>query len=71
MNNICRICNSEKRYDDHSRLYKPCDLCNTRRVLNHYFDNRDRILEKKTNYYYNDKEYLHECNKKRKSNYLI
>jgi len=65
MNNICRICESEKRYNEYRKLYKPCDLCNTRRVLRYYYNNRDRILEKKRHYYYNKKEYLHEYNKKR------
>ena len=67
MNSICSICKSEKRYDGFRKLYKPLDLCNTRRALKNYYNNRDRRLEKKRNYYYNDKEYLHDYNKKRKS----
>ena len=67
MSNICRICNSEKRYDENRKLYKPCNSCNTRRVLRYYYNNRDKISEKKRNYYYNIKENLNEYNKKRKS----
>ena len=68
MNNNCRKCNSEKRYDEFRELYKPCDSCNTRRVLRYYYDNRDEILEKKKkNYYYNNNEYLNEYTKRRKS----
>ena len=47
MNNNCRICNSEKRYDEHRILYKPYDLCNTRRVLKYYYNNRQKVLGKK------------------------
>ena len=68
MNSFCRLCNSEKRYDEYRKLYKPCDSCKTRRVLRYYFNNRDKILEKKKNYYYNNKEYLHEYKTKKKQN---
>ena len=46
MNNICRICNSEKN-DEYRNLYEPCDSCNTRRVLRYYYKNKEKILEKK------------------------
>ena len=33
MSVICRVCGSEERYDEHHRLYKPCDSCNNKRAL--------------------------------------
>ena len=47
---------------------KACDIFKTRRVLKNYHNNRDKILDKKKNYYNKNKEYLNENNKKRKSN---
>ena len=47
MNNFCGICNSEKRYDEYRKMYTPCDSCDTRRVLRHYDNNRDKNLQKK------------------------
>ena len=67
MSNICRVCGSEKRYDGYHRLHKPCDSCNTKRALKYYYNNKDKILEKKRNFYHNNKEYFDKYNKNRKS----
>ena len=67
MSNICRVCGNEKRYDEYHRLYKPCDLCNTKRAIKYYYNNKDKILEKKRNFYHNNKEYFDKYNKNRKS----
>ena len=45
--NICRVCGSEKRYDDYHRLDKPCDSSNTKRAVKHFYKNKDKILDKK------------------------
>ena len=72
MNSISRICNSEKRFDGCRKLYKSCDSCNAGRVFRNCYNNRDKILEKKKDDYYKNKEYLHEYNeKKERANYLI
>ena len=67
MSNICRVCGSEKRYNEYHRLYKPCDSCNTKRAIKYYYNNKDKILEKKRNFYHNNKEYYAKYNKNRHS----
>ena len=67
MSNICRVCGSEKRYDEYHRLYKPCDSCNTKRAIKYYNNIKDKILEKKRNFYHNIKEYFDKNKKNRKS----
>ena len=47
MSNICRVCGSEKRFDEYHRLYKPCGSCNTKRAIKYYYNNKDKKLEKK------------------------
>ena len=56
MNNICGVCGSEKRYNEYHRMYRRCDLCNTKHALKYYYNNKDKILEKKENFYHNNKE---------------
>ena len=58
MSNFCRVGGSEEIHIEHHRLYKPCDSCNTKRVLKYYHNNKDKILEKKKFYYQNNKELL-------------
>ena len=41
MNNSGRTCENEKRNDEYRILYKPCDSCNTRRLLKNYYNRRD------------------------------
>ena len=67
MSNICRVCGGDKRYDDYHRLYKPCDSGNTKRALKFYYNDKDKILEKKKIYYHNNKEFLSAQNKNGKS----
>ena len=67
MSNFCRVCCSEKRYDEYHRFYKPCDSCNNKRAKIFYYINKDKIFEKKRNLYHNNKEYFDKYNKKRKS----
>ena len=67
MTNICGICGSEKRYNEYHRLYRPCDSCNSKRALKYYYDNRERILEAKRNFYHSNKQYFEKYNKIRKS----
>ena len=67
MSNICRVCGNEKRYDEYHRLYKPCDSCNNKRAIKYYYNNKDRILEKKRNFYHNSKEYFAKYDKNRRS----
>ena len=65
MNNICRVCGSEKKYDYIKNIYKRCAPCNSRKVLRYYYNNRDILLEKNKNYYQNNKEYFREYYRKR------
>ena len=65
MNNICRVCGHEKKYDSDHNIYKRCAPCNSRKVLRYYYNNRDTQLEKNKNYYQNNKEYFREYNRKR------
>ena len=62
MNNKCRICNSEKRYDEYRKLYERCGLFNTRHLLKFYYHKRDRILRKSKSYFYKNEEYINEYN---------
>ena len=65
MNNICRVCGTEKKYDDTRKMYKRCGPCNSRKVLNYYYNNKAILLEKNKNYYNNHKVYFREYNRKR------
>ena len=47
MSNICRVCGRQKRYDEYHRLYEPCDSCNTKRAIKYYYNNKDKIIEKR------------------------
>ena len=60
MNNICRVCGNEKKYDNDRNTYKRCGPCNNRKVLSYYYNNRDAQLVKNKNYYQNNKEYFRE-----------
>ena len=67
MNSNCGVCGNEKIYDDYQRMYRRFDLCNTKHALKNYYNNKDKILEKKKNHYHIKKEFFSEQNKKRKS----
>ena len=47
MSNICRVCGSQKRYDEYHRLHEPCDSCNTKRAIKYYCNKKDKILDKR------------------------
>ena len=42
-------------------------MCITKHASKYYYNNKDKVLEKKKSYYDNHKEYYSEQNKKRKS----
>ena len=65
MKNICGVCGNEKRYDEYHRMYRRCDSCNTKHALKYYYNNKDKVLEKKRNFYHNNKEYYSKYNKNR------
>ena len=66
MSSFRRVCGSEKRYNEYHRICEPCDSCNTKRAMKFYYDNEEKILEKKRYFYRNNKEYSAKFNKKRK-----
>ena len=66
-NNNCGICNSEKRYDEYHKMYRRCDVCNSKHALKYYYNNRDKVLEKKRNFYHNNKGYFDRYNKTRQT----
>ena len=67
MKKICGVCGNEKRYDDYQGMYRRCDLCNTKHLLNFYSNNKDKKIEKKKNHNHNNKEFFSEQNRKRKN----
>ena len=46
MKNICRVCGSEKTYDEYHRMFKRCDSCNTKHALKYHYNN-NKIREKR------------------------
>ena len=48
-------------------MYRRCDVCNSKHALKYYYNNRDKVLEKKRNFYHNNKEYFAKYDKTRKS----
>ena len=56
MEKICRICNTERRYDEHHKLYKRYDNFIVKFSLKCYFANTDKKLEKRKKYYFNNRE---------------
>ena len=56
MEKICRICNTERRYDEYHKLYERCNKCNVRCSLNYCYANKDKELEKGKIYYHNNRE---------------
>ena len=67
MNNICGVCGSEKRYDEYHKLYRRCGPRNSKHALKYYYNNKDKVLEKKRNFYHNNKEYYAKYNTNRHS----
>ena len=51
MSNICGVCHTEKVFDYERNTYKRCAPCNRKKVLKHYYNNKESILERnKINY---------------------
>ena len=47
MEKICRICSTERQYDENHRLYKRCNRSNARCSLKYSIANIDKGLEKR------------------------
>ena len=71
MEKICRICNTERRYDEYHKLYKRCDKCNVRCSLKYYYANKEKELEKRKKYYYNNREKFIDIEKNRREVHKI
>ena len=56
MSNICSVCGNEMRHEEYHRMYRRCDLCNTKHAIKYYYNKKDKILEQKENYHHNSKE---------------
>ena len=65
MSSICGVCSTEKKYDIDRGMYKRCALCNSKKVLKYYYNNKDIVLAKHKNYYQNNKKRFREYNRKR------
>ena len=55
MSNICGVCATEKVFDYDRNMYKRCAPCNRKKVLKHYYNKKEAILERNRNYYQNKK----------------
>ena len=66
MEKNCRICKTERRYDEYHKLYKRCDKGNVRCSLKYYYANKEKELEKRKKHYYNNREKIIEKEKKRR-----
>ena len=66
MEKICRICNTERRYDEYHKLHKCCDKCNVRCSLKYYYANKEKELEKRKKYYYKNREKIIDLEKNRR-----
>ena len=66
MEKICRVCQTERRYDEYHRLYKRCDKCNVRCSLKYYYANKEKELEKRKKYYYKNREKIIDVEKNRR-----
>ena len=66
MEKICRICKTERRYDEYHKLYKRCDKFNVRCSLKYYYADKEKELEKGKKYYYNNREKIIDIEKNRR-----
>ena len=55
MNNICGVCGNEKRYDEYHIICRRCDSCNNKHALKYYYNNKDKVLAKKRNFYHKNR----------------
>ena len=63
MKNICGVRGSEKRYDEYHRMYRRCDVCNTKLAPKYYYKERDITLEQKKKSYHNNREKIFDLEK--------
>ena len=56
MSNICGVCHTEKVFDNERNIYKRCAPCNRKKVLKHYYNNKEAILERNKNRNQNKKQ---------------
>ena len=56
----CGVCDSEERNDEYHKMYRHCDLYNTKHAPKFYYFTKDKKLEKEKNHYYNNKEIFNE-----------
>ena len=66
MEKFCRICNTERRYDEYHKIYKRCNKCNVRCSLKFYYAKKDKDLEKRKKYYHNNREKIFDLQKNRR-----
>ena len=66
MEKICRVCNTERRYDDYQKLDKRCDNLNVRCSLKYYYANKEKELEKRKKIYYNNREKIFDIEKNKR-----
>ena len=52
----CVVCNTEKSVEIFYNKYRECKLCNLKRVLRRYYNNKDVILQKRRDKYAGFKE---------------
>ena len=64
MEKVCRLRNTERRYDEYQIVYKPCNKCNVRCSSKYYYANKDKELEKRKKQYHNNSEKIIDLEKK-------
>ena len=42
-NKTCTVCEIEKHINNLYKIYSECKVCNIKRGVKHYYDNRDKI----------------------------
>ena len=48
---VCVVCDTEKSIDNFYNRYRECKQCNIKRLLKRYYDNKDRMLQKRRDKY--------------------
>ena len=61
------MCNTERRYDEHHKLYKRCNKCNVRCSVKYYYANKDKELEKRIRYYQTNREKNNDLERNRRN----
>ena len=55
---ICTQCNLEKHIDKFYKKYSECKVCNIKRGVKRYFDNKDKISMRQKLYYEKNRDEL-------------